>query len=410
MQLLFNLPPFMDEKMPVPKKITNHISTSFIVLLVMIHAVLGLWWLAGWWLFVLGVFVVLVSKHPLLVAFKKKSLVIYPLIFPGVFFLAISFRVLVYGVFSIPSSSMERTILPGDIVWGNKLTYGPALPGSPYEIPWVNLLTWMVEGSRADLERTWWEPKRLRGYREAAPGDIVVFEDPVGDGVMIKRCMGTPGDTIRIVNGVVYINNRLHRENKGLLLYSRVSVSNRQNAIKGLDSLGINNPSFFSPASGTDHFSLYLTLEEADKASLLPWVTSVAIEKERPDTAWRVYPGHESFNWNIDNYGPIVLPAEGMKMVLTAETWILYGRLINLFENAEIKYDRGQFFMEGNQVTDYTFRKNYYFMLGDNRHDSRDSRYYGPVPGDKIICRATMILFSKNRSTPRLSRIFKKLR
>ena len=400
----------MKKKIPASKKLISSIALSIFSLLALAHAFLGLWWLAAWWFFVLGVFVVSVSKHPRLVAFKKKSWVVYPLIFLGVFILAISFRVLVYGVFSIPSSSMERTILPGDIIWGNKLTYGPALPESPYEIPWVNLLTWLVEGSSADLERRWWQPKRLRGYRRVISGDIVVFEDPARDGVMIKRCMGTPGDTVSIVNGRVYINNRLHKENKDILLYSRVSVGNRQDAIKGLDSLGINNPSFFSPARGTDHLSLYLTLEETERVSLLPWVTSVAIEKERPDTAWRVYPGHESLNWNIDNYGPVVLPAEGMKMELTAETWILYGRIINLFENAGIKHDRGQFFMEGKPVTDYTFKKSYYFMLGDNRHDSRDSRYYGPVPEDKIICRATMILFSKNKSTPRFSRIFKKLR
>ncbi len=400
----------MKEKIPPSKKLINSIALSIFSLLALAHAFMGLWWLAAWWLFVLGVYVIFISKHPLLVAFKKKSWLVYPLFFAGIFIIAIALRVLVYGVYTIPSSSMERTILPGDIVWGNKLTYGPALPGSPYEIPWVNLLTWLVEGSKADLERRWWEPKRLGGYRNAAPGDIVVFEDPVRDGVMIKRCMGTPGDTIRMVNGIVYINNRLHRETRDLLLYSRVSVNSRQNAIKGLDSLGINNPYFFSPARDSDHISLYLTLEETEKVSLLPGVTSVGIEKERPDTAWRVHPRHESFRWDIDNYGPMVIPAKGMKMELTGETWILYGRLINYFENAGISDNDGQFFMEGNLVTDYTFKKDYYFMLGDNRHDSRDSRYYGPVPGDNIICRATMILFSKNRSTPRFSRIFKKLR
>ena len=400
----------MKEKNPASKKLINGIALAIFSLLALAHAVLGIWWLAAWWLLVLGVYVISVSKHPLLVAFKKKSWVVYPLLLPGVFFLAISFRVLVYGVYSIPSSSMERTILPGDIVWGNKLTYGPALPKSPYEIPWVNLLTWMVEGSRADLERIWWEPKRLRGYRKASPGDIVVFVDPVRDGVMIKRCMGTPGDTIWISNGIVYINNRLHRETKDVLLYSRVSVSNRQNAIKALDSLGINSPSFFSPARGTDHLSLHLTLEETERVTLIPGVTSVAIEKERPDTAWRVYPRQEIFKWNIDNYGPIVMPSKGMKMELTRETWILYGRLINLFENADLQYDKGQFFMEGNPVTEYTFKKNYYFMMGDNRHDSRDSRYYGPVPEENIICRATMVLFSKNKGLPKFSRVFKKLR
>ena len=406
---LFNLPHLL-KKMPVPKKIINRIALSVLLLLVVIHAVLGIWWLAAWWFFVGWVYVVSVSKHPRLVAFKKKSWVVYPLIFLGVFILAISFRVLVYGVYTIPSSSMERTILPGDIVWGNKLTYGPALPRSPYEIPWVNLFTWLVEGSRADLERKWWEPKRLRGYRKAAPGDIVVFEDLVKNEVMIKRCMGSPGDTIGIVNGIVSINNMLHKETRDLLLYSRVSVTNRPVAIKALDSLGINNHSFYPSAPGKDHLSLHLTLEETERVSLLPCVTSVAIEKERPDTAWMVYPRDESLKWNIDNYGPIVLPAKGMRMELTGESWILYEGLINKIENADIHYEGGQFLKKGHPVTEYTFEKNYYFMMGDNRHDSRDSRYYGPVPEDKIICRATTILFSKNKSTPRFSRIFKKLR
>lgn len=397
------------EKVPPSNKLINKTALSIFSLLALAHLFLGLWWLAGWWIFILGVCVILVSKHPLLVAFRKKSLLVYPLLFIGLFIIVAALKVLFFGVFIVPTSSMERTILPGDIIWGSKLSYGPSLPESPYEIPGVNLFVWMIEGSKADLEKRWWEPKRLKGYRKVAPGEIVVFEDPVKRDVLVKRCMGTPGDTIQIINGKVYINKSLHQESKDLLLYSRISVNNRQDAIEGLNRQGIQHPSYFSYRQDTSHISLYLTLEEIERASLLAGITHIAIEKVRPDTAWRVYPRHDNFSWTIDDYGPMVIPTKGMKMELTSESWILYRKLINRFEKADIKYINGQFFKEGDLITDYTFEKNYYFMLGDNRHDSRDSRYIGLIPEDKIICRATMILFSKNRSVPKFSRTFKKL-
>ncbi len=394
------------------RHIINQIAISLLLLMVIIHAAYGIWWLTAWWSIVLGVYWFLTSEHPMLVAVRKKSWVVYPLLLAGVFFLAVGLRVLAYGVFTIPSSSMERTILPGDIIWGNKLSYGPVLPETPYDIPWINLFVWLAEGTDADLERKWWKPKRLRGYRKAAPGDIILFDDPTKNGVMIKRCMGTPGDTIHMDNGKVYINNKLHQETKDLLLFSRIYVNNRQEALNELSNLGIKHTAFpLSAGHYTNHISLYLTLEEREKASGIAAINYIAIEKERPDTAWRVYPRHDRLNWNIDDYGPLVLPAKGMKIALTMENWILYRRIINFFENAGIRENDGLFFTQENLIAEhYTFQKDYYFMLGDNRHDSRDSRYFGPVPGDNIICKATRILFSRNKSEPKYKRILKKLR
>ena len=155
------------------------------------HAVSGIWWLAGAWLFITGVYVLTFSKHPLAFAFRNNSLLAYGFFLPGLFFFIIVCRVLVFGIFIIPSSSMERTIMPGDIIWGSKLSYGPVLPRSPYEIPWINLLTWWLEGADADPARVWWKHKRLKGYRSPQPGDIILFKHR--ENVMIKRCMGTPG-------------------------------------------------------------------------------------------------------------------------------------------------------------------------------------------------------------------------
>ena len=347
--------------------------------------------------------------NPFLVSLRKRSWFVIPLLFTGLFIFIIALRVLAFGVFYIPSSSMERTILPGDIVWGNKLAYGPALPESPYEIPWINLLAWLVEGSRADLERRWWEPKRLRGYTEVRTGDIVVFMHPATEDVMIKRCTGTPGDTIEMSEGNVFINNELYPETGNLLLYSRVMVRSRNEAIEALDSIGINNLHFYPTAYASGDLSIYLALDEIARVKSLPQVLNFEIQKERPDTAWTVYPHYERFRWSIDNFGPLVIPQKSMKIELTYENFMVYGDVINRFECAGLRESNGGIFVGGKPALYYTFTMDYYFMMGDNRHNSHDSRYFGFVPEGRIICKATRILFSRNKNTPRFSRVMKRL-
>jgi len=364
-----------------------------------------MWWVSWGFLMVTGVFILIFSKGRLAVVFRKRTMLAYPLLFAWLFLFIIALRVLVFGVYYIPSSSMERTILPGDIILGNKLVYGPVLPQTPYEVPWINLFTWLVEGSNANPERKWWDYKRLRGSGKVSSGDIVLFQQ--NKNVMIKRCLGIPGDTIRIVEGMVYINDKLYAEPDDILYYSRVSVNNKKQALHAFDSLGISTNSFYSSNSDCDNISGYLTAKETKKISTLTFIKDVTIEKKRPDTAWRVYPRHKAFAWSIDDYGPVVIPKKGMKVELTPENWILYRKLINGYENSGIKKKEKLFIKDEIEVTEFIFQQDYYFMMGDNRHDSRDSRYFGPIPEHDIICKATMILFSRDKKIHRFSRILK---
>ena len=389
------------------KELAGYIFLSILMVFALIHAIKGIWWVSWGCLMVIGIYILAFSNHRFALAFRKRAIFTYTFLFAWLFLFIIALRVLVFGVYYIPSSSMERTILPGDIIWGNKLAYGPVLPQTPYEIPWINLFTWLAEGSNADLEKKWWDYKRLRGIRKVSHGDIVLFQQ--NKNVMIKRCLGTPGDTLKIVAGKVYINNKLYDEPDNILFFSRVVVNDQKQAILAFDSLGINTTSFLTPNYDRNIFTAYLTQKEKAKISLLPFVTNLSIEMERADTAWKVYPRHPLFDWSIDDYGPMVIPKKGMKLELNEENWVLYGKLIRGNENAGIKMNGKQFIKDTIEVREFIFQNDYYFMMGDNRHDSRDSRYFGPVPENKIICKAAMILFSRDKEKQVEPRVFKRL-
>jgi signal peptidase I len=140
------------------------------------------------------------------------------------------------------------------------------------------------------------------------------------------------------------------------------------------------------------------------------FIDSIIIEKNRPDTAYTTFPRNPLFHWSIDNFGPLVIPKKGLKISLNKESYILYRQIINQFEKVAFTRKDSLFYLNGELKTDYTFKNNYYFMLGDNRHDSNDSRYWGFVPEECIIGRATLILFSNGEDGFRWGRMFRVIR
>jgi signal peptidase I len=163
------------------------------------------------------------SKNIYAVKFRKKSFLVYPVVLTGVFAMAIVLRLFFFGVYIILLGSMERTIVPGDVVWVNKLLYGSQAPSTPYEIPWINVLFWLAEGKDADINKERWKYRRLSGYTRPKHGDVTVFNHPYIKEVYIKRCMALPGDTIQIENGIVYVNHEI-AEAPTDLFRSRVSI------------------------------------------------------------------------------------------------------------------------------------------------------------------------------------------
>lgn len=174
----------------------------------------------------------------------------------------------------------------------------------------------------------------MKGFSTPEVNDIIVFTKPGTDEVFIKRCLATPGDTLEIRKGIVYINGDPNQE----------------------------TPDIINGKGNTP--------------------------------GWKVYPGGEDLSWDIDNWGPVIIPYKGMQLTAGESSVIFYRKLLNDREGVLLSGDEGDEINNGNQ---YRFNNDYYFMAGDNRHNSRDSRFFGPVPEQDIIGRVTLFIFSKKR-------------
>jgi signal peptidase I len=241
----------------------------------------------------------------------------------------------------VPTGSMEKTIMVGDFLFVNKFIFGSS---SPRNIPFTNIALPYFQ---------------LPAISEPERGDIVVFEYPgdrdelFSDDIAnyVKRCIGTPGDTIEIKNKVVFVNG-VESPIPANIQYLRRPIPS-----------GIANPGIF------------------------------------PNGA----------SWNQDNYGPYVIPKKGDVVELTAENIEKWRTIIDReFGRRVVSVNSGSATIDGKPVQNYTIKKDYYFMMGDNRDDSDDSRYWGLVPRDNIVGEALMIYWSWNPAIP-FSEFFKLL-
>ncbi len=367
-------------------------------------------------------------------------------------------NIFIFQNYQIPSSSLEKSLLVGDYLFVSKLSYGPRVPNTPIAFPLVqNTLPFF--NCKSYLDWPEWDYKRVKGFGHVKRNDIVVFNFPAGDTIAmkvqnpdyyslvkdygreailldkatfgdviyrpvdkrenyVKRCIGMPGDTLEVRNNQVYIDgvaakNPEKMQLKYLLETNGSMLSEEQFRLLDISKAdramidGNNNTSLMAflgikPNENGQYNPVYhipLTQKALEIAKKLPIVKNVFVE---PDTFGgdTYYPVGYETGWSRDNYGPIWIPKKGATIPLTERNLALYKRCIVNYEHNNLEVKDGKVYINGKPETSYTFKYDYYWMMGDNRHNSADSRSWGFVPEDHIVGKPIMIWLSldKDRS------------
>ena len=373
--------------------------------------------------------------------------------------------VLVYFLFlflgqnyQIPSSSLEKSLLTGDFLWVNKVTYGPRVPQTPLHFPLAqNTLPFF--NCKSYIEYPQLDYHRLKGLRNVERMDIVVFNFPAGDTVAVKepnpdyytscyhygrsavwankdrfgdiiyrpvdrrdnyvkRCLGLPGETLQIKDGIVYVNGKAVPQPKNVQYRYYIVTDGTPISEELFEDLGIsvedrNHALDMYGQIIPNVYVLPLTAEMLKEFRTKSWITQIQQLQPDEEDTMLTYPVGVDYGWDHANYGPIWIPKKGAKIDLTLQNLPLYERCIKNYEGNQLEVKGNQILINGQPATSYTFKMDYYWMQGDNRDNSLDSRYWGFVPEDHIVGTPSIILISFDKD-PRLfnggirwNRIFK---
>ncbi|MFI3281488.1 MAG: S26 family signal peptidase [Rikenellaceae bacterium] len=359
----------------------------------------------------------------------------------------------VFQLYVIPTSSMEKSLLVGDYLYVSKMAYGPKMPNTPISFPFVHHTMPFSTTKQSFTEALKWPYRRLAGLKEIERGDVVVFNFPAGDTVLlenqgvtyydvlrsyqaqfgqergreelfnnftvitrpvdkrenyVKRCVAGPGDTIKIEGSTLYVNGVAEEANEGRqFIYGVQTTSPISNAI--LEKFNITE----AYGNGST-YQIPLSKSKAEEFRKLPnviAVTQYVAQGTNPD----IFPSDSRYPWNQDNFGELWIPARSATVELTMDNLPLYSRIIDLYEDNDLEVKDDKIFINGIESNSYTFRMNYYWMMGDNRHNSADSRFWGFVPEDHVVGRAAVVMLSldANSSFPsniRWDRVFKSVK
>jgi signal peptidase I len=322
------------------------------------------------------------------------------------FFCVLVIRTFFFEISPVSSPSMEQSILTGDFMLINKLSYGPRLPKTLLSIPFINQKYYSILISLPYL--------RLFGSPDIERNDVVVFNYPQEEEYpvdhrtyFVKRCVAIAGDSLKITDGQVFVNGTL-ADDETMLQYNYHLKSD-----KFLDSAFIAKYQLNEGGKISDNndYSFTLTKPLADTLKSKTYISVIEKNNEKKEM-WDefVFPFNAHYKWNVDNYGSLKIPAKGDTVKLDSTNLCLYERIISIYENNTLEVKNDSIFINNNFATNYVIQQNYYFMMGDNRHNSQDSRHWGFVPEDHIIGKATRIVFSNDKlfgAGIRWNRLFK---
>ncbi len=325
------------------------------------------------------------------------------------FFCVLMIRSFLFEISSVSSPSMEKSLLTGDYMFINKVSYGPRLLKTLFSIPFINQRYYSDVVSLPYM--------RLFGSPDVERNDIVVFNFPQEDEhpvdhrtYFVKRCVALPGDSLKIIDGLVYINNKLTDDESNLQFNYHLKSE------KILDSLFVKHYNIAEGGKISDNNDYSYTLSKvlADTLKSKSFILGIEKNNEKKDM-WDefVFPFNIHYKWNVDNYGALKIPAKGDVVQLDTINLCFFERIITAYEGNTLELKSDSIFINGEYKTSYTLKQNYYFMMGDNRHNSQDSRHWGFVPEDHIIGKATRIVFSNDKmhhTGIRWNRIFEKIK